>query len=113
MKHLKLFEHNNYYQNITTYEFWDYNTHRVWMELRYINQLKKIYHNLDIGYDMGVRYVVIIPDSLSIITITIFQIEDDYFLVRVSFMMPKEAQFYKCDQFDGLLNLLEFINYSI
>jgi hypothetical protein len=117
MKWMKLFEgfeNGDLFQYIDNGDYWDNQDSRIEMSSSTIRIISELFNNWDIeiGDDNDVIYLdnVDIPIKNYRYEIRLYEVYDEYFYINITRCYHNGGSFnisYKCDQFEGLVELLK------
>ena len=102
---VKLFEDNEYYQEISSEEYYEYPN--ISYNQKEINRLENVFRDYSVESD----------DQLVVVQITnkfdafgyIYKLPDEWYLVCLVHHQPNDSGYYKCDQLEGLIKLVQVL----
>lgn len=106
-----MIKEEGYYNEISRDDAYESFKKKVSLKDINIKRLEMILYNYELIDDIelknsnGIKYLCV---NMAYNFLIIFAIEDDYYIVDTSHC-KLEYGFFKCDQWDGLINLLKFL----
>jgi hypothetical protein len=107
MRHIKLFEgfeKSEYYQEIDSDDFVDELNERVDMSNVIINRIGELLSGWDIDVD---NLDIVYAWDENRHEIKIFEVSDEYYYIYINNYEDDYTTYWKCDQFEGLEELLK------